>query len=92
MLSVNFVTKMLAKERKYNDRGSPWIYHLSYHSRTYCKKGNVKINDNTLVKYQVQLTKGSYDVKGSFQKEERQEIVNGVTSYPLSLLSKWEKV
>ena len=46
MLSVNSVTKMLTKERKYNDRGSPWIYQLSYHSRT----GNVKINDNTLVK------------------------------------------
>ena len=27
-------------------QGSPWIYQLSYHSRTV----NVKINDNTLVK------------------------------------------
>ena len=46
MLSVKSVTKMFAKERKYNDRGSPWIYHLIYHSRI----GNVKINDNTFVK------------------------------------------
>ena len=46
MSSVNFVTKMLTKERKYSDRGSPWIYQLSYHSKT----ENVKINDNTLIK------------------------------------------
>ena len=45
MLSVNSVTKMLTKERKYSDRGSPWIYH----SRTCCKKGNININDNILV-------------------------------------------
>ena len=46
MLSVNFVTKMLTKEKKYSDKGIPWIYQLSYHSRT----GNVRINDNTLFK------------------------------------------
>ena len=46
MLSVNSVTKMLTKEKKYSDRGSTWIYQLSYHSRM----RNVKINDNTLVK------------------------------------------
>ena len=46
MLSVNSVTNMLTKERKYNDTGIPWIYQLRYHSRT----RNVKINDNTLVK------------------------------------------
>ena len=46
MLSVDSITKMLTKEKKYSDRGSPWIHHLSYHSRT----GNDKINDNTLVK------------------------------------------
>ena len=51
MLRVNSVTKILAKKRKYNDRGSPWIYQLSYHPRTCFKKGNVKIIDNTLVKY-----------------------------------------
>ena len=48
--SHNSGTKMLTKERKYSDRGSPWTYPLSYHSRTYCKKGSVKINDNTLIK------------------------------------------
>ena len=52
MLCVNSVTKMLTKERKYNDRGSPWIYHSSYHSRTCYKKGNININDNTLVSTQ----------------------------------------
>ena len=46
IMSVNSVTKMLTKERKYSDRRSPWIYPLSYHSRI----GNVKINDTTLVK------------------------------------------
>ena len=40
MLSVNSVTKMLTKEKKYNDRGSTWIYKLSHHSRI----GNVKYN------------------------------------------------
>ena len=46
MLSVDSVTKMLTKEKEYSDRGSPWIYQLSYHSRT----RDVKINDNTFVK------------------------------------------
>ena len=46
MISVDSVTKMLTKEKKYSDRGSAWIYQLSYHSRI----GNDKINDNTLVK------------------------------------------
>ena len=46
MLSVDSVTKMLTKEKKYSDKGSTWIYQLRYHSRI----GNVKINDNTLVK------------------------------------------
>ena len=50
MSNVNFVTKMLTKERKDNDKGSPWIYQLSYHPRTCCKKGSVNINDNTLIK------------------------------------------
>ena len=86
MLSVKYVTKMLEKERKYNDRGIPWIHNLIYQSRTCCKKRNVKINDNTLIKYQLQLTKGRYDDTGSCQKEERLEILNGITSYPLSLL------
>ena len=58
----------------------------------------MKINDNTLIKYQVQLTKGRYDDMGSCQKEERQEILYqnrysiGITCYPLSLLSKGENV
>ena len=46
MPSVDSITKMLTKENKYSDKGSPWIYQLSYHSRT----RNVKINDNALVK------------------------------------------
>ena len=50
MVSVNSVTKMLTKERKYSDRGSPWIYQLIYHSRTRCKRGSVKIKDNSLIK------------------------------------------
>ena len=58
MLTVNSVTKMLTKERKYSDRGSPWIYQLSYHPRTYCKKGSVKINDNTLIKKHSLVNKG----------------------------------
>ena len=49
MLSVNSVTKLLTKERRYDDRGS-------------C------------------------------QKEERHEILNGIIGYPLSLLSKGENV
>ena len=36
--------------------------------------------------------RGRYDDMGSFQKEERQEILNGITGYPLSLLSKGENV
>ena len=28
--SVDSVTKMLTKEKKYNEKGSPWIYQLSY--------------------------------------------------------------
>ena len=46
MMSVDSITKMLTKEKKYSDKGSPWIYQLSYYSRT----RNVKISDNTLVK------------------------------------------
>ena len=72
MLSVNSITKMLTKESKYSDRGSPWIYQLGYHPRTCCKKGSVKINDNTLINNKVHLTKGKYDDRGSCLKEERQ--------------------
>ena len=50
MLNVNSDTKMLTKERKYSDMGSPWIYQLIYHSKTCCKRGSVKIKDNTLIK------------------------------------------
>ena len=36
--------------------------------------------------------RGGYDDKGICQKEERQEILNGIAGYPLSLLSKGKKV
>ena len=51
-----------------------------------------------LLNNQVQLTKGRYYDKWSFQKEGRQEIlyknryIIGATGYPLSLLSKGENV
>ena len=58
MLGVKYFTKMLTKERKYNDKGSPWNYQLSYHPRTCCKKRGVKINDNTLIKEHSSINKG----------------------------------
>ena len=91
MLSVNCITKMFPEKRKYTDRGSPCIYYSNYHSRTCYKKGNAKTNDN-IGPYQVQLTKERYDDRGIYQKEERHEILNAITCYPLSLLLKGEKL